>query len=81
MSESDYRLIIENNIKQFHENKKISQEVFADLVGFHRTYIGSIERCERNLTLSTLNTLANFMNMTIQDLLTAKEEARTLIQI
>ncbi len=75
MSESDYRLIIANNIKQFRENKKISQEVFADLVGFHRTYIGSIERCGRNLTLSTLNTLANFMNMTIQELLTAKEEA------
>ncbi len=75
MSKSDYRLIIANNIKQFRENKKISQEVFADLVGFHRTYIGSIERCERNLTLSTLNTLANFMNMTIQELLTAKEEA------
>ncbi len=75
MSKSDYRLIIANNIKQFSENKKISQEVFADLVGFHRTYIGSIERCERNLTLSTLNTLANFMNMTIQELLTAKEEA------
>ncbi len=74
MSESDYRLIIANNIKQFRENKKLSQEVFADLVGFHRTYIGSIERCERNLTLSTLNTLANFMNLTIQELLTAKEE-------
>lgn len=74
MSESDYRLIIANNIKKFRENKKLSQEVFADLVGFHRTYIGSIERCERNLTLSTLNTLANFMNLTIQELLTAKEE-------
>lgn len=74
MSESDYRLIIANNIKKFRENKKLSQEVFADLVGFHRTYIGSIERCERNLTLSTLNTLANFMNLTIQELLTDKEE-------
>lgn len=73
MNEKEYRAIIASNIKIFREKKNLSQENFAALVGFHRTYIGSIERCERNLTLSTLNTLANFMDITIQDLLTARK--------
>ena len=73
MDEKDYRTIIADNIKIFREKKHLSQESFAALVGFHRTYIGSTERCERNLTLSTLNTLASYMDITIQDLLTARK--------
>lgn len=74
MTENNYKIIIANNIKKFRETKGLSQESFAAQVGFHRTYIGSIERCERNLTLSTLTTLANFMGITVQKLLTEENQ-------
>ena len=70
MEETEYRNIIAENIKKYREIQRLSQEAFADLVGFHRTYIGSIERCERNLTLGTLTTIANYMKITVPDLLT-----------
>ena len=73
MDENEYRNIIAENIKQYREIQKLSQETFADVVGFHRTYIGSIERCERNLTLGTLTTIANYMKITVPDLLTKGE--------
>ena len=70
MEEKYYRAIISKNIKQYREKNNLSQETFADLVGFHRTYIGSIERCERNLTLGTLHTIAEYMQISIPQLLT-----------
>ena len=40
-----------------------SQEDFADICGYHRTYIGSIERSERNITVSTLSALAEALEI------------------
>ena len=42
---------------------------FADLCGYHRTYIGSIERSERNITVSTLEALAKSLGVNPIDLL------------
>jgi transcriptional regulator with XRE-family HTH domain len=36
----------------------LSQEAFADVLGVHRTYMGGVERGERNLTLKSLERLA-----------------------
>ncbi len=36
----------------------MSQEAFADLVGVHRTYMGGLERGERNLTLKSVERIA-----------------------
>jgi transcriptional regulator with XRE-family HTH domain len=36
----------------------MSQEAFADRLGFHRTYLGAIERGERNLTLKSVERIA-----------------------
>jgi transcriptional regulator with XRE-family HTH domain len=36
----------------------LSQEAFADLLGVHRTFMGAVERGERNLTLQTVERIA-----------------------
>ena len=53
------------------ERKKLglSQEDFADKAGFHRTYIGMIERGERNITLSNIEKLSKALRMSVSTLL------------
>ena len=45
-----------------------SQEEFAGVSGLHRTYIGAVERGQKNLTISTLHTLVKTLGTTISQL-------------
>ncbi|MEH2199640.1 helix-turn-helix domain-containing protein [Nostoc sp.] len=47
----------------------ISQEDLAERCGLHRTYVGAIERSERNITLQTLERLAESLGVSPHDLL------------
>jgi transcriptional regulator with XRE-family HTH domain len=58
------------NILAFRKEKGLSQEELADRCGLHRTYIGSVERSERNVTLSTLETIAHTLEVSVPTLLT-----------
>lgn len=51
-----------------------SQESFAAECGIHRTYIGSIERGERNITLNTLYTVCNALSIKPSSLLEELDE-------
>ena len=64
--------ILAANIRVFREEKNLSQEEFADICGLHRTYVGSVERGERNVTLSTLEVFASVMGVSVPQLLTGK---------
>jgi transcriptional regulator with XRE-family HTH domain len=55
-------------IKQLRNQKNISQEKLSFLTGFHRTYIGMIERGERNISLTNMAVFAKVFEMTISDL-------------
>lgn len=68
------RQIIAYNIRKYRTEKQLSQEELATICDLHRTYIGSIERCERNLTLNTLCTLANALDITLVHLLSTNEK-------
>jgi transcriptional regulator with XRE-family HTH domain len=60
------------NIRAHREANALSQEEFADSCGLHRTYVGSVERGERNVTLSTLEVFASVMGVSVPQLLTGK---------
>ena len=56
-------------IKQLRLQKNISQEKLSFLTGFHRTYIGMIERGERNISLTNMAVFARIFEMTVSELL------------
>lgn len=64
------RRILAENICTYRKIKQISQEELADLCDIHRTYVGSVERGERNVTLSTLEIFATVLNVEVSRLLT-----------
>lgn len=76
-SSDDLRATLAENIKAFRRGKALSQEELAEQCGLHRTYIGSVERHERNVTLSTLEvlseTLGVTLGVTVPELLTKRE--------
>lgn len=57
--EGDLQRRVGRNLRRYREAQGLSQEAFADLVGVHRTYMGGLERGERNLTLKSLERLSD----------------------
>lgn len=55
-------------VKKIRLDKGLSQEEFADLSGFHRTYIGMIERGERNPSLKNIQKLAKTFQISLSEL-------------
>jgi transcriptional regulator with XRE-family HTH domain len=47
-----------SNLRSLRRAKGMSQEGFADIIGIHRTYMGGLERGERNVTLKTVERIA-----------------------
>jgi transcriptional regulator with XRE-family HTH domain len=68
--ETNLKFLKEFGLKVQRRRKElgISQEELAFRAGFHRTYIGMIERAERNITLSNLKRLADALQIKIKDL-------------
>jgi transcriptional regulator with XRE-family HTH domain len=56
--EGDLQRIVGENLRAYRLARGLSQEAFAEMLGFHRTYMGSIERGERNLTLRSVERIA-----------------------
>jgi transcriptional regulator with XRE-family HTH domain len=52
-----------------------SQEKFADVCGVHRTYMGHIERGEKNVSFNTLVRLADALGITVSELLSDETKA------
>ena len=57
--EGDLQRIVGRNLRAYREERGLSQEAFADVLGVHRTYMGGVERGERNLTLKSVERIAD----------------------
>ncbi|MCL5098837.1 MAG: helix-turn-helix transcriptional regulator [Candidatus Omnitrophica bacterium] len=62
--------IVAANLRRLRLQLGWSQEVCAEKCGLHRTYIGAVERGERNITLATLDAIAAALKVSPTDLLT-----------
>lgn len=56
------------NIRRLRKQKGWSQEKLAFEADIHRVFMGRIERCEQSPSLSTLEKIANALNISIRDL-------------
>ncbi|MBL9146857.1 MAG: helix-turn-helix transcriptional regulator [Verrucomicrobiaceae bacterium] len=70
MAKPNLRQILADNVKRYRARVGVSQDNFAIECGVHRTYVGQVERCERNISLATLELFANAMSVSVPQLLT-----------
>ncbi len=61
-------------MRKLRTKKHLSQEELADLAHVHRTYIGTIERAEKNITLVNIEKIAKALEVGINELLTFENE-------
>ena len=61
------------NVKNFRLEKNLSQEKFAELCGLHRTYISDIECFTRNVSLETVQKIADAFGIEPYKLLIKKD--------
>jgi transcriptional regulator with XRE-family HTH domain len=61
--EGDLQRAVGQNLRAYREARSLSQEAFADVLGVHRTYMGGVERGERNLTLKSVERIAERLDI------------------
>ena len=66
---SDARKVFAFRLRQIRQLKGLSQEELADMAGLHRTYVGSVERSERNISIDNIERLAKALEVDIIELL------------
>lgn len=67
-SNSDILIKFGKKVRTLRKEKGFSQEELAFRAGLHRTYIGMIERAERNITLANIEKIAKSLEISIDEL-------------
>ncbi|MEZ4708574.1 MAG: helix-turn-helix transcriptional regulator [Caldilineaceae bacterium] len=63
------RQLFANNLRHMRLARGLSQEALADISGLHRTYVGSVERGERNISIDNIEKLAKSLGVKAYELL------------
>ena len=69
MAVGDLQKAVGRNLRAYRMERGLSQEAFAEVLGVHRTYMGGVERGERNLTLKSVERMAEKLGMEARGLL------------
>lgn len=62
-SDSPLRQALARNLRDLRGERGLSQEELADLAGLHRTFVGAVERCERNISVDNIGKLADALGV------------------
>ena len=63
MTKNSHAAIVGLTLRRLREKAEISQEELASIAGLHRTYVGSVERGERNVSLENIVRLAHALRV------------------
>jgi len=69
MAVGDLQKQVGAHLRAYRLERGMSQEAFAEFLGYHRTYAGALERGERNISLRSLEELAARMGVEAMELL------------
>lgn len=67
--QSQLLAIFSDNVRRLRRERKLSQEELAELAGVHRTYIGMLERREKNVTIHNIERIAKALEVSPDSLL------------
>ena len=68
MGKNEYLVCFGKNVKELRKQKGLSQEALALLCDLDRSYIGGVERGERNLSLLNIHRIATALNVNVKEL-------------
>ena len=67
------REILASNLRRLRQSQGLSQDQLAHFAGVHRTYVGAVERCEKNISIDSMEKLANALGCSLTDLVGTAE--------
>ncbi|WP_308566666.1 helix-turn-helix domain-containing protein [Aggregatibacter kilianii] len=68
MGKNEYLVCFGKKVKELRKQKGLSQEALALLCDLDRSYIGGVERGERNLSLLNIHRIATALNVNVKEL-------------
>ncbi len=72
MTKKKILIIFGNKVREIRKKNNLSQEELSFKADLHRTYIGMIERAEKNITLVNIEKIANALNVDLKELFNDK---------
>ncbi|MCU0979916.1 MAG: helix-turn-helix domain-containing protein [Pirellulaceae bacterium] len=70
------RVLFARNLRRLRQARNLSQEKLADLARLHRTYVGSVERGETNISIDNIEKLATALDVDPAELVTEERGGR-----
>ena len=67
-SDQDIIAVFGQRVRMLRKARELSQETFADLAGLDRSYVGGVERGERNVSLINIKKLADALEISVDKL-------------
>lgn len=77
---SDMALRFGALVRERRVSKGLSQEEFALVCGVHRTYVGSVERGEKTVTIETANRFANALEIPLSQMFAILEQQSGMLR-